>query len=390
MRNYVGEKMDGKITEMERIEEVDKTLFNPYIKSWKEKGKRVIGYTTVYTPEELFYAAGMLPYRMGGREATNTTTADMYYGPVTCSYARCVLENAADGRFDFLDGAVIAYECDHMRRLLDTWRGAAKDGNARLPPFFEYYGVPHSRGDHASKILMDETHRIIKKFEEHFGVKVTEDGLKDAIKVYNKTRNLLKRLYELRERDEISMTGAEALSIVIASTAMPKDEFNGLLERILEERQGTSSSEKPRLMIVGSVNDDVGLVKLIEDLGAVVVADSLCFGSRCFWDLVEEDRDPLRSIINRYFNHIPCPRMYGEYALRYNFVREAAKRAKIDGVILQHIRCCDMHGAENTLYERDLEAGGIPTLKLERHYGPLADTGRITTRVQAFLERVGR
>ncbi len=375
---------------LKKLIETSTELLNPYVKIWKEHGKKVMGYTTVYIPEEIIYAAGILPYRVGGRGATKTVTADTYFGPVNCSYARCILENAADGKFDFLDGVVISYECDHMRRLFDTWRKAAKDGNARLPPFFEYYGVPHSRGEHASKFLMDETYRFVKKMEEHFGVKVTEDGLREATKVYNKTRELLQRLYELRTRDEVPITGAETLSTVIASTVMPKDEFNNLLEHLLEEldkREGISG--RPRLMIVGSVNDDVELVRLIENLGTLVVADSLCFGARCFWDLVEENGDPLRAIVNRYFDHIPCPRMYGEYSRRCSFVMDVAKNAKADGVILQHIRGCDMHGADNTLYERDLEAEGIPTLKLERHYGPLADIGRIKTRVQAFLERIG-
>lgn len=374
---------------IERLTETAKTLFNPYIEGWKDKGGKVIGYTGTYIPEEIIYAAGILPYRIGGREATKVTTADIYYGPVNCSYTKCLLENAADGRLDFLDGAIIANECDHMRRLFDTWRRAAKDGNAYIPSFFEYYGVPHSRGEHALKILMDETQRIIKNLEGHFGVKITEDGLGNVVKVYNKTRMLLKELYKLRTKDEVPITGTETLGIVVASTVMPKNEFNKLLKDLLGElgkKKGVSG--RPRLMIVGSVNDDVELVRLIEDLGAVVVADSLCFGARCFWDLVEEDEDPLRAIVNRYFGHSPCPRMYGEYSTRYGFLRDIAKGARVDGVIAENIRFCDLHGAENTLYRRDLEAEGIPILGIERQYGPLADAGRIRTRVQAFLERI--
>ncbi len=38
---------------------------------------------------------------------------------------------------------------------------------------------------------------------------------------------------------------------------------------------------------------------------------------------------------------------------------------------------------------RDFEKKGIPVLVLEREYDALADAGRIKTRVQAFLERIG-
>jgi hypothetical protein len=47
-----------------------------------------------------------------------------------------------------------------------------------------------------------------------------------------------------------------------------------------------------------------------------------------------------------------------------------------------------MHGSENGLMARDLKRMGIPVLRIEREYGPLADTGRIKLRVDAFLEQI--
>ena len=65
------------------------------------------------------------------------------------------------------------------------------------------------------------------------------------------------------------------------------------------------------------------------------------------------------------------------------------REVSIDGVVMQNIRFCDLHGSENSLFERDLEARGIPCLKIEREYGPLVETGRIKMRMEAFLERLG-
>jgi benzoyl-CoA reductase/2-hydroxyglutaryl-CoA dehydratase subunit BcrC/BadD/HgdB len=61
----------------------------------------------------------------------------------------------------------------------------------------------------------------------------------------------------------------------------------------------------------------------------------------------------------------------------------------VDGVVLQSIRNCDIHGIDNVMLERDFEEQGIPVLVLERDYNALSDAGRIKTRVQAFLERIG-
>jgi benzoyl-CoA reductase/2-hydroxyglutaryl-CoA dehydratase subunit BcrC/BadD/HgdB len=80
--------------------------------------------------------------------------------------------------------------------------------------------------------------------------------------------------------------------------------------------------------------------------------------------------------------------MLGYYKSRHSFVTGVIEKAKVDGVILQNVRFCDLHGSENSIFERDFEAQGIPCLKLEREYGPLSETGRIRMRIDAFMERI--
>ena len=376
--------LTDNLTSLEKIIETSAELLNPYVKSWKGEGKKVVGYTCTYTPEEIIHAAGILPYRIRGTGSTGTTLADVWYGPTNCSYPRCCFELVLEGRYDFLDGAVLGYSCDHMRRMYDNWKAQEK-----TPSFIHYLGIPHSTTEYGLEYYMEEVVNLKEHLEKHFEIEITDGRLKDAIKLYDETRNLLRKLYELRWKDTPRITGAETLAIILAGTAMSKGEYNLLLKELIKEVESREGiSEGYRLMIVGSVNDDPSLVKLIEDLGAIVVADSLCFGARYFWDSVEEEGDPLRAIVTRYYNHISCPRMFGEYPRRLEFVKDMVKKGNVDGVILEHMKFCDMHGAENMLYARDLEKEGIPALRLERHYGPLADIGRIRTRVEAFLERI--
>ena len=66
-------------------------------------------------------------------------------------------------------------------------------------------------------------------------------------------------------------------------------------------------------MLVGSANNDVGLVRVMEGEKAIVVADNLCFGSRFYTDQVDEDGDPVFALAKRYLSHNECPRMYGDY-----------------------------------------------------------------------------
>jgi benzoyl-CoA reductase/2-hydroxyglutaryl-CoA dehydratase subunit BcrC/BadD/HgdB len=130
-------------------------------------------------------------------------------------------------------------------------------------------------------------------------------------------------------------------------------------------------------------------VELIErNTDAVVVAENLCFGVRYEGREIPETGDPVREMAHHYLGKSVCPRMYGKYKERLATLKEKITQAQVDGVVMQNIRFCDLHGAENSLFERDLEAMGIPCLKVEREYGPLIDIGRMKLRINAYLERI--
>jgi len=374
--------------ETEDLTVLSETLSNPFIEKWKRSGGKIIGYPCTYLPEEIIYAAGILPYRLRGTGCVGLTIADTCLSRTAhCSFARSVLELGLTDGYEFLDGVVYTNGCDHMRRAYDNWKAQNK-----TLPFMYMLPVPHTITPHGLKWYQEEVTTFKQHLEESFEVTVDDESLWKSIEIYNETRGLLKQLYELRTGNQPPITGAEILKIVVASVSMPRDKYNQLLAQSLEEiknRKGISDY-RARLMVVGSANDDPALIGLIEETGGLVVSDSLCFGARFFWDLVEEMDNPLDSIASRYYRHTPCPRMYGEFAGRISFIRDMVKKAKVDGIILQTIKYCDLHGVENALLEKNLEKEGVPTLRLEREYGPLSDMGRIRTRVQAFLERIER
>ncbi|HEY50047.1 MAG TPA: 2-hydroxyacyl-CoA dehydratase [Dehalococcoidia bacterium] len=374
--------------EAEELTQICETLSNPYLEDWKKEGGKIVGYACTYVPEEIIHAAGMLPYRIRGTGCVGTSLADTWLTRIAnCSFARSILELALTGEYDFLDGVVFNNGCDHTRRGFENWKA-----QQNTPSFMYMLPVPHVITDDGLQWYREEVNSFKDAMEQSFGIEIKDEKLKEAVKVYNETRSLLKQLYELRTQKNPPISGAETLKILLASVSMPREKFNQLLRELLIEirsREGISDY-RARLMLVGSINDDPELIELIEDIGGLVVTDSLCFGARFFWDLDEETGDPMDSITARYYYHIPCPRMYGALPQRLDFLMSAVKEAAVDGVILQSIKFCDLHGVENVLEQKALEKAGIPTLKIEREYGPLADTGRFRTRVQAFLEQIGK
>ena len=376
-----------EISALNELEKVSETLLNKHIESWKSQGKKVLGYNCTYMPEEIVHAAGILPFRIRGTGCVETTLADSYLATVNCSFARACLELMMEGKYDFFDGAIFVYSCDHMCATHSNWKAQGKT------PFMDnIISVPHTITEYGLKWFRDEICIFKDKLEEHFEVKITEENLKDAINTFNETRSLLKRLYELRRSENPPITGSQSLSVLVAGTSMPKGQYNQLLKELLNELAESEgvSGYKHKLMVAGSEIDDPALFNIIEGLQGLVVTDSLCFGTRSFWEPVKENGDPMDAISDRYYKRTPCPRMFDSYSKRLDFVKDMAKQADVDGIILESIKYCDGHGVDNVMLEKDLEEKGIPVLVLEREYGALADAGRIRTRVQAFLERIGR
>jgi benzoyl-CoA reductase subunit C len=362
------------------------------IMDWKASCKPVVGYTCSYTPAEIFYAADILPVRLRGIETEGMEVGDTYFGPFICSFPKCILQLAGKGKFNFLDGAIITPGCDGMRRLDECWRKAGEDFKGIVPGYFYYFDVPHKAENHGMAWYIEEIKLLIKSIEDHFKVTITDKKLSEAIKEFNKGRRLLKELEDLRAQDEVVVSGTEAFAATVAGTVMPRDEYTAELKKwiaSLKKKKKSLSDGKKRLMVVGSVSDEIDLFQLIENTDkAIVVAENLCFGIRYEGNEIKEGGDPVEALATHYLGSSVCPRMYGKYKERVQTLKERIDRSKVDGVVMQNIRFCDLHGAENALFARDLDKIGIPSLRVEREYGPHIDAGRMKLRINAFLEQI--
>jgi benzoyl-CoA reductase/2-hydroxyglutaryl-CoA dehydratase subunit BcrC/BadD/HgdB len=366
-------------------------IASPYTDAWIKSGRQVVGYTCSFMPPEILHAAGILPYRLRGVGTETMEIGDAYYGPYVCTFPKCVLQLAGEGDYRFISGAVISTGCDAMRRLDECWRKAGDDYPGVLPAFFHYFDVPHKTDGHAMDWFENEIKKLISRVEDHFKVQIDDNKLGEAIAVYNHGRDLMREVEQFRTPENTKISGVDAFTLSVAATVMPGELFNDNLEKLLGDlrnRKPVETKGTKRLMLAGSVNDDSELVRLIESSGSTVVAENICFGIRSEADQVSTEDNPVSALAKRYLSTSVCPRMFGAYQQRFDYIKARAQRAGADGIILQNIRFCDLHGSENGLFERDFEKSGIPCLRLEREYGPLTETGRLKMRVEAFLERL--
>jgi benzoyl-CoA reductase/2-hydroxyglutaryl-CoA dehydratase subunit BcrC/BadD/HgdB len=224
----------------------------------------------------------------------------------------------------------------------------------------------------------------------HFCISMGEEELGDAIEACNENRRLLSSLNELRKGENPPISGEDMQRIVVASFSLPKFLINPALVDLIEQggKAGLDRKFRTRVLLMGSQLDDPAYVRVIEESGALVVADGYCFGSVQYEDPVGREPDPLMAISSRYLEKIPCPRMFDAYQDRYNRIVELAREFKVQGIIVQTMKFCDCWGIEANVFLNNLREEGFPVLRLDREYA-LGGIGQLKTRIQAFLESMG-
>lgn len=366
------------------------SINNHYI---EETTKRIAGYYCTYIPEELLHAANLFPYRIRATGNEDTDLADTYMVRFTCSFIRSTLNLALKGEFNFLDGLFICNSCDHGRRMYELYDLVVfkRVGMKNSIPRF-YISLPHILSEQGFLWFYGEIKELKDNMETRYNVKITDDKLNKSIQLYNKNRELMREIFKLRLLKEPKLTGTEALRISIANTSVSKEIANPELKRILRllrNREGIDTSNKKRILLLGSVVDNMQFAELIENSGALIISDNLCFGNRTILDDVGENtkKEPLKRITERLYYHLSCPRMMDDHPRRLNFVKQELKKGNIDGILLQRINNCDLHGCDNMLFEHELKQLDIPVYNFDRENFQ-SDTTRLRTRIQAFLEMI--
>jgi len=352
-----------------------------YAKEWKEKsGGKVIGYFCTYVPEEILYAAEVLPVRiLGSHEPQDLTEPHIF--SMFCPFCRDCLAQGLRGRFDYLDGIMIAQSCLHLRQSYTSWE-------LHIPIEYSYYlSMPHHvQNPRAVTYLTGELDDFRKSLEGWLGRKITEADLDAGIETMNRNRSLLRELYELRKQDEPPLTGLDAMYAVVSSQMVDKSEHS----RVVEDTLKSLSEKKPerptgnRLMIVGSEDDDTEFIEMVESLGATFVVDDHCTGSRYIWEDVKSNGNRLKAIAERYVNRVPCPTKDWPERKRLPHILQLAKDYRVEGAILIQQKFCDPHELDTPAIKKLLEQNGIPTLFLE--FDVTVPVGQFKVRVEAFLE----
>ena len=358
------------------------------MKSLKEKGAGVVGTFCTYTPLEVFMAAGLVPVGLCSTSDETIAEAEKTLPRNLCPLIKASYGFAVTDKCPYMyfsDLVVGENTCDGKKKMYELL-GQIKN--------VHIMDLPQTQNKEASrKLWRDEIKALKEKVEEHFGVKISDEDLKRAIKDKNQERALLKEFYELSLAVPPPMTGLQQLQLLfgVQYKFNHEEKLAELRETIKNLKDNYAQGQRPvkanakRIIITGCPMGGVTekVIKAIEESGGVVVAYENCNGAKQIDRQVNEDANPYDALADHYLS-IGCSVMTPN-PNRLELLERLCREFKADGVVEMVLQACHTYAVETHSIRDFLQEKRIPFLSLETDYST-GDIGQLKTRAAAFIE----
>ena len=349
-----------------------------YAKAWKERtGRKVVAWFDPYFPEEIAYAADLLPVRILAEHEPDDVSDKWIYS--SCYPVRDIVNLFLKGRYDYVDGLVHTEGCQWMYNAFEV---AANN----FPEKFnhDFYIPDYTNAPTSKHVARSEMNVLKERFEAWTGNKVTDGRLDEAIAIFNENRLLLRQIYEMRRQEKPVISGSEMMHVLLADQVMDKAEMNKLLKEFISELESREpGKDSIRLMLIGSETWDAGLEEMVEQLGADVVADDLDNGSSYIWNNVIPYKDRLMALALRYLDRPHSAIKDNNWRRRPQRIFEMAEDYNIDGALIAKQIYCHTHGSDTYMVWKLLRERNIPFHYFER--GNLLPEDEMLSRLESFL-----
>ncbi|MCC6609703.1 MAG: benzoyl-CoA reductase subunit C [Burkholderiales bacterium] len=363
---------------VERCQALFEDLHFNAVRDWKaaQPGRKAIGFMPIYVPREIIHAAGMLPVGIfGGGDQIEVIQGDAYYQSYICRIPRSTIELGVTGRLDSLDGMLFPSICDVIRNLSGMWQIMFKDKYVR------YFDVPQNFKDaiggeyyvHEMEILRDDLAKLA-------GREVTDDDLRNSIKVYNENRRAVRDLYRYRSQKPWQAPTSEVYLVMRAGMVLPPEEHTRLVREYIAaaEAESRPKRDNARVVLTGSFCEQppLGLIKSIEMAGCYIVDDDFHLVTRWHLDDVEVDGNPLWNLSKGFLHRsADTPSKYTERREdKGKFVVDSVRKSGAEGVVFAAASFCDPALLERPMLLEILDKHGIPytAFKFAENTGQMA------------------
>lgn len=357
------------------------------VKKLKEQGVPVVGAYCTYFPQEIAMAMGAATVGLCSTSDETIPDAERELPKNLCPLIKSSYGFAKTDKcpfFYFSDVVVGETTCDGKKKMYEY-----------MSEFKDVFimELPNTQGEEALKLWKSEIIRFKKYLEKKFEVEITEEAVREAIRVNNAGRRSLKRLYEVMKNDPVPISGHDLFKVLYGSTfkfdrRQIPGEVDELVEKIQKEyKEGRMLNKMPRILItgcpVGGATEKI--IQAVENNGAVVVTYENCSGAKSIDRLVDEDNPDVYDALARRYLNIGCSVMTPN-PNRLELLGRLIDEYQVDGVVEMTLQACHTYNVESFGIRKFVNREkGIPYISVETDYSQ-ADIGQLNTRIAAFIE----
>ena len=329
------------------------------VKELKEKGVPVVGSYCTYFPKEIAMAMGAGCVSLCSTSDETIPEAEKDLPKNLCPLIKSSYGFAKTDKcpfFYFSDVVVGETTCDGKKKMYEY-----------MSEFKDVFvmELPNTQSEVALQLWKGEIIRFKEYLEQKFGVTITEEQIREAVKTENQARRSLKKLYEVMKYDPAPIKGQDLFKVLYGSTfkfdrSLIPGEVDALTAKIEKEyAEGKREEKKPRILITGCP-------KSIDKL-------------------VDEDAEDIYDAIARRYLSIGCSVMTPN-PNRLELLGRLIDEYQVDGVVDMILQACHTYNVEtNTIRKFVTGEKGIPYISVETDYSQ-ADIGQLNTRLAAFVE----
>ena len=366
---------------------------NDLVKQATNDGKLAIAYTCYHIPEVLLNLDNCFSVRLRAPRTGSMDIATYYMSSFLCGYSKAILERGIEGGYNFLSALIGSETCSEMNRTYEHFELLNLVPNDKF--FVTFVDSPFKIEKHTVKHYANQLRvKVLDKLQEVYGIDTSDEALRKAVEEHNEICRLITEIGEYRKEENPRITGYEFHVLCVATYCCPKylilDKLRETAEELKTREHDAKKNYRAKIVVVGSEMDDPDFTKLIEDSGALVVADRFCFGSLPGREeiILNDEDDVLTQIAHHYKKTSQWPRYKSHEKVqgRRDYVKELVDKYHADGVMYEQIKFCEYWGYERALASYVMSGDyGVPTAAVDRQYTASA-SGQLRTRVQAFVE----
>ena len=356
------------------------------LSEYKKQGKKVIGVLPYYAPVELVVAAGMVPMGIWGSNNKTISMAKEYCATFYCTIAQLALEMLLDGTMDQLDGIITPTICDTLRPMSQNFRVAMKD---KLPCIFLAH-PQHRKPAFGLQFTVDQYTHVKNELEKIAGTTITDEALREAIKVMNRSRAARREFVKLAGQHPDAVSAVNRSAVLRAAWFMEPVPFAEKLEALNAELKALPECKWTGKKIVtsGIICDNPKLLQIFDDNKIAIAADDVAQESRAIRVDAAETGDPMMALAQQFADQDYEVLLYDEKSnqnRRGEYVASLVKNSGAQGLVLFMQQFCDPEEMEYPYLKKALDNAGVPHIKLGVDQ-QMRDFGQASTAIQAFAD----